>query len=87
MSRVDVPQLNVRSRFARDRAALLAQQTGMTSTEVVEEALRAYVPPMLRAVPTKFICKSGILVRPSEGVSISLEQANAVLEEDRDTHL
>jgi hypothetical protein len=39
------PQLNIRSAFARDRAAELARRTGMTTTQVVEEALRAYAPP------------------------------------------
>ena len=87
MARVDQSQLNVRSRFARERAALLSKQTGMTATQVVEEALRLYVVPVHRDVPTKFIRKAGVLVRPAEGKRISLDQANAALEEDRDERL
>lgn len=87
MSRVDDTQLNVRSRFARDRAAFLSKQTGMTATQVVEEALRLYVAPIHRDVPTKFIRKAGVLVRPAEGERISLDQANAVLEEDRNERI
>ncbi len=87
MSRVDDTQLNVRSRFARDRAALLSKQTGMTATQVVEEALRLYVAPSHRDVPTKFIRKAGVLVRPAGGERISLDQANAVLEEDRNERI
>ena len=35
-------QLNIRSDEAAGRASLLAKQLGKTTTEVVEEALRAY---------------------------------------------
>ena len=87
MSRVDDTQLNVRSRFARERAAHLSKLTGMTATQVVEEALRTYMPPIHRDVPTRFVRKGAILVRPADGKRISLAQANAVLDEDRDERL
>jgi hypothetical protein len=87
MSRSADTQLNVRSRFARDRASLLSKQTGMSATQVVEEALRSYVPQVHRDVPTKLVRKGTILVRPTDGKRISLVQANAVLEEDRDERL
>lgn len=40
------PQLNIRSSFARKRATELAATMGVTTTEVVEEALRAFRPPL-----------------------------------------
>lgn len=83
MPRTNHTQLNVRSRFAHDRATLIAKQTGMTATQVVEEALRTYTPPIHRDIPTKLLRKGPILVRAAAGRSISLEEANAALEEER----
>ncbi len=45
MPRSALAQLNVRSEFARSRAHELAKLTGMSVTQVVEDALRGYVPP------------------------------------------
>ena len=74
-------QLNVRSPYARERAAKLARATGMTTTQVVEEALRAYTPPV--AEPTgKLVRRGNLLVRPG-GKVISLEAANAALDASR----
>ena len=39
-----VPQLNVRSEYAVQRARELARQTGTTTTKIVEDALRIYAP-------------------------------------------
>ncbi len=75
------PQLNVRSRYARERAAMLALSTGMTTTQVVEEALRAYTPPVA-APPGKLMRRGGLLVRPGEG-KVTLDAANAALEASR----
>lgn len=75
-------QLNVRSRYARERAAALARATGMTTTQVVEEALRAYVPPV--ATPLgKLVRRGAILVRPG-GNRVTLAAANAALDASRD---
>jgi hypothetical protein len=46
MPRQDNAQLNIRSAFARARVAELVAATGMTATQVVEEALRGYAPPV-----------------------------------------
>jgi hypothetical protein len=43
MSRTQPAQLNIRSSFARERAMELAMKTGMTTTRIIEEALRAYL--------------------------------------------
>ena len=76
-------QLNIRSRFARERVALIAARTGMTATQVVEEAWRSYQPAALADVPTRLVRKGGILVKPAGGRRVSLDQANAALEADR----
>ncbi len=77
-------QLNVRSPYARERAAVLAQATGMTTTQVVEEALRAYTPPV--AEPHgKLVRRGPLLVLPGTGKGkVSLAAANAALEASRD---
>lgn len=84
MSRAEHVQLNVRSAFARARAQELARLTGMTATQVVEDALRGYVPPGATAKVGKLVKRGPILVRPSGGATISLEQANAALEAARE---
>lgn len=80
MPRVAEPQLNIRSRFARERATTLARQTGMTATQVVEEALRAYVPPVDEALSPGLVRKGPILVIRGDGRQITLEEANAALD-------
>jgi hypothetical protein len=79
MTRTDQPQLNIRSNFARQRAHELALQTGMTATQVVEEALRAYVPR--EEAPVGGLVRRGkILVLPGSGRTITLEETDAALE-------
>ncbi|TNE30044.1 MAG: hypothetical protein EP321_04165 [Sphingomonadales bacterium] len=84
MSRTEHIQLNVRSAFARARAQELARLTGMTATQVVEDALRGYVPPGTAAKVGKLVKRGPILVRPSGGARVSLEEANAALEAARE---
>lgn len=74
-------QLNVRSPYARARAAALARATGMTTTQVVEEALRAYSPP-IASPPGKLVRRGELLVRPGGG-KVTLEAANAALDASR----
>ena len=84
MARTEATQLNIRSRFARERAAMIARKTGMTTTQVVEEALRAYLPPSAVAVSARLVRKGAILVKPAgDGEPVSLESANAALDEVR----
>jgi hypothetical protein len=83
MSRPDSPQLNIRSSFARERAGELARSTGLTTTQIVEDALRAYLPPSRGAPHSKLVRKGALLVRPRRGREISLDDANAALDETR----
>jgi hypothetical protein len=81
MTRAAASQLNVRSLYARERAATLARTTGMTTTQIVEEALRAYTPPVT-SPPGKLVRRGALLVRPG-GNTVTLEAANAALEASR----
>jgi hypothetical protein len=84
MSRRVGAQLNIRSDFARARAQELAAQTGMTTAQVVEEALRAYTPPA-EARPVGGLVRAGpLLVMPARARRISLEAANAALDAARE---
>ena len=77
-------QLNVRSAFARDRVQALSKLTGMTASEVVEDALRGYVPPGVPANTGKLVRHGVLLIRPSTGKPISLEIANEALDRSRE---
>lgn len=87
MSRINHVQFNVRSAFARERAHELAKQTGMTVTQVVEEALRGYVPPGTGAVPAGLTRRGSILVLSGRGRQISHEEAEAALNAVRERDL
>ena len=84
MSRT-APQLNIRSAFARDRAAVLARQTGMTTTQVVEEALRAYAPPAPTpgAEGPRLVRKGRLLVMTG-GPPTTIEQILAQIDDARE---
>lgn len=83
MARAEPTQLNIRSRFARERASQLARRTGMTTTQVVEEALRAYHPPVETPGHGSLIRKGTILVKPASGRRITLAEANSALDAAR----
>jgi hypothetical protein len=84
MRRTENVQLNVRSAFARDRVQALAKLTGMTASEVVEDALRGYVPPGVPANTGRLVRHGALLVRPASGKSVSLEVANEALDQVRE---
>jgi hypothetical protein len=84
MSQSPATQLNVRSPYARARASALARATGMTTTQVVEEALRAYAPPVA-SPPGKPVRRGTLLVRPG-GDQVTLDEANAALAASRGEH-
>jgi predicted transcriptional regulator len=84
MARTNAAQLNIRSQFARDRVDHLARQTGMTATQIVEEALRTYHPPMEEPVPPGFIRKGRILVRHGGGRRITIEETLAAIDAGRE---
>ena len=74
MSRSDHAQFNVRSAFARARARELAKLTGMTATEIVEDALRGYVPPGTGANVRGLQRRGRILVIPADGPKVSASE-------------
>lgn len=84
MSRMEHAQFNVRSAFARKRAHELAKLTGMTATQVVEDALRGYVPPARVAKARGMIQRGPILVLPAGESRVTLEAANAALDAARE---
>lgn len=87
MPRSDQTQFNVRSAFARTRANELAKQTGMTATEIVEDALRGYVPPGMNPPTGGLVRRGRILIKPAQGAKISLAEANAALNSVRERDL
>ena len=62
MARSETAQINIRSSFVRERVSALVQRTGMTATQIVEEALRAYVPPVTDPPHGRLVRKGPILV-------------------------
>jgi hypothetical protein len=85
MPRRDSAQLNIRSAFAHARAHEIARRTGMTATEVVEDALRGYVPAAGPTPVGTLVRRGPVLVRPATGGRrVSLKQANAALDAARD---
>jgi hypothetical protein len=87
MPRADTPQLNIRSAFARDRVRDLVRRTGMTATEIVEDALRGYEPaPPTAASPVGgLVARGPLLVKPAAPGRrrIGLSAANAALDAAR----
>lgn len=76
-------QLNVRSVFARTRASQLAKRTGMSTVQVVEEALRAYQPPPTGLRPGGLVEKHGLLVKRKGQAQVTRRQVDAELEKIR----
>jgi len=87
MSRPDHVQFNVRSTFARARAHELAKLTGMTATQIVEDALRGYVPPASTTRAGRLIQRGPILVKPAAGGKVSGAEADAALDAVRERDL
>ena len=83
MARAGSTRLNIRSRFAHERATTLARETGLTTTQVIEEALRAFLPPSASEVNARLIRKGAILVKPASRLHISLAESEARLREVR----
>ena len=87
MSRADHVQFNVRSAFARARAHELAKLTGMSATRIVEDALRAYVPPGTTAKAGRLVRRGPILVKPAQGKKIGQAEADAALDAVREREI
>lgn len=84
MASRELDQLTIHSRFAYDRATWLATKTGMSTDEVVEEALRAYVPPTQEPPPGGLVREGKLLVFPATGNTITVEELIAEMDEARD---
>jgi hypothetical protein len=84
MRRTEQVQINVRSAFARARAHELAKSTGMTVVQVVEDALRGYVPPGSVAPIGRLVRRGPILVLPDDGAEISQAKADDALNRVRE---
>lgn len=87
MSRANHIQFNIRSAFARARAHELARLTGMTATQIVEDALRGYIPPATTARTGGLVQRGPILVKPAKGKTIRAEDADAALNAVRERDL
>jgi hypothetical protein len=87
MPRADNAQLNIRSAYARNRVREIARGTGMTATEVIEDALRGYVP---QAAPTPvegLVRRGPVLVKPAQGQHVTQAQADQALQAVRERDL
>lgn len=84
VTRAQSVQLNIRSRFAKERATTIARSTGMTTTQVVEEALRAYVPPADDHLPPGLVRRGRLLVGLAPGRKLTLEEVDATFDAVRE---
>ena len=87
MPRADNVQLNIRSAYARDRVREIARGTGMTATEVVEDALRGYVPPATPAPVEGLVRRGPVLVKPAQGRHVTQREADQAFQAVRERDL
>ena len=74
-------QLNIRSEYARERVSEVVAKTGMTATELIEDALRGYVPPASVKPVWRLIRKGNLLVMPDIGGSkLTIEDVEAAID-------
>ena len=91
MGRKSTAHLNIRSDFAKARATEIARETGMSVTQVVEDAVRAYTPqpvfePVVEEVLPEGLIRMGrlLVLKGHGGPKITMEQTNRMIEESRD---
>ena len=87
MPRADNTQFNIRSAYARDRVREIARGTGMTATEVVEDALRGYVPPVTSEPVEGLVRRGPVLVKPARGRRVTHQEADQALHAVRERDL
>ncbi len=87
MPRADKAQLTIRSAYARNRARDIARRTGMTTTEIVEDALRGYVPPATSEPVDGLVWRGPVLVKPAQGRHVTQDEADQTLEAVRERDL
>ncbi|MGD9885351.1 MAG: type II toxin-antitoxin system VapB family antitoxin [Reyranella sp.] len=85
MPRRNSAQLNIRSAFACVRVREIARRTGMSATEIVEDALRGYVPMVEPEAVGNLVRRGPLLVLPiGNRRKVRLAEANAALDATRD---
>jgi hypothetical protein len=82
MGRSETAQINIRSAFVRDRVSALVQRTGMTATQIVEDALRAYAPPVVDPPHSGLVQKGPLLVMTG-GKRVTRAETDAAIEDAR----
>jgi hypothetical protein len=85
MPRANNTQLTIHSAFALAKAREIAEATGMSVTEVLEDALRSYMPSASRAVAARLVRRGPVWVVQVGGASVGLDDANFALEAERET--
>ena len=69
--------------YARNRV----RDTGMTATEVVEDALRGYVPPVTSESVEGLVRRGPVLVKPAQGRHVTHHEADQALQVVRERDL
>lgn len=87
MRRTDDAQLNIRSAYARTRVHEIARQTGMTAAQVIEDALRGYVPPVEPGRLGTLVRRGPVLVKPAHRLRVTQDEADRALEAVRERDL
>jgi hypothetical protein len=85
MPRKNAAQLNIRSDFVRARVDEITAATGMTATQVIEDALRGYVAPGPMEPVGRLVRKGSLLVFPRGSVKgrVTHARVQAAIEADR----
>jgi hypothetical protein len=84
MPRRNAAQLNIRSAFARERVSEVSRRTGMTATEVIEDALRGYIPATEPQAVGPLVRRGPLLIFPvGKKRKIRFSEAEAALEATR----
>lgn len=91
MARKSTAQTNIRSDYVRERVRELAAETGKTTTQVLEDAVRAYKPEPFTSdddVPEGMMRVGWFLVlKDRGGPRITLEDTNRAIEAGRNRDL
>ncbi len=87
MARSSAAQLNIRSDFARQRVHQIVRETGMSATQVVEEALRAYAPPIAHEDLPKGIVRKGRLLVFVDGPSTTIDEIMSAIDAGREERM
>lgn len=76
MARHERKTLTLRSAFVLKRLRELEKRTGMTAADIVEDALRGYVPPSEPVPVGRLVRRGPILVYRANGPKVTLDESN-----------